>query len=153
MGSALFGKYKILLRTVCNMCVQLKLRAVDRAVGYGWTKFKSSDEYEYTENCGVGLQSVWITADRYSCYIKFLVLFIYHLCLCNKITHFKSPVAYFHIGFIVFLTHGNKNSVFFNLVGTDDDWYLFSWMSLLDSIYFYINLIVHLKPSFGDVMI
>jgi hypothetical protein len=74
MGTVLFEKWKVLLRTVYNVYVKVKLREFDHAVGYGLTRFKSKN----VENCKFELQSVWITAHRwfdfFVHYITFLVL-------------------------------------------------------------------------------
>jgi hypothetical protein len=64
MGLAIFGKCKILLRSACSVCVQMKLRDLNHAIGYGCTNFRSRNIYKYAEDCELELQSVWITAYR-----------------------------------------------------------------------------------------
>jgi hypothetical protein len=64
MGLAVFGKYKILLRSVCSVYVQRKHRDLNHAIGYGWTNFRSRNIYKYAEDYELELQSVWITVHR-----------------------------------------------------------------------------------------
>jgi hypothetical protein len=64
MGFVFFGKWKILLRVVYNVYVQVKQREINHTLGYGCTRLKSRHIHKYADNYDLELQSVWITAHR-----------------------------------------------------------------------------------------